>query len=51
MKLTLEMWGTTYSVTNDHEGVTITEMIDLLRSLLLAAGFHPNTVNDALGEP
>ena len=49
MTLTYTAHGRTVSVRTDHDDLTIDQVLEHLRSLLLAAGFHPKTVEEALG--
>jgi len=54
-KLTLEIKdvegkGNLYSIQQEPWDCNADEMLNMFRSLLLAAGFHPQTVNEVLGE-
>lgn len=44
MRLTLEMNGTTHTVSTEHDDVNITQMVELMRGMLVQCGFHPNSV-------
>lgn len=48
MKISIELSGQTYSYQSDHEGVTIDEIVTNFKGLLVAAGFHPQSVEQAI---
>ena len=50
MKLTYKAYDTEVTIKTDRDDHTIYEMADYLRRLLLAASFHPYSVNDILDE-
>lgn len=51
MKLTLTHYDTTITIESEDDGLTGDQFIDeLVRPLMLAAGYHPSTVADALNE-
>ena len=48
MKISLELYNTSVTVEKDSDDLTIYEMAEVLRSLLVAVGFHENSVLDIL---
>lgn len=48
MKISIELSGQTYSYQSDHEGVMIDEIVTNFKGLLVAAGFHPQSVEQAI---
>lgn len=47
MKLILEQHGTTVTIETEGDCQTIYEMADYCRELLLAQGYHPDSVSEA----
>ena len=47
MKIQLTQHNETYSIESGDEGITCSEMLDYAYNLLLAAGYHPDTVREA----
>jgi len=50
MKITLESRDKIFTVETDREDLNIGEMADILRGLLVQAGFHPGTVDAAFSQ-
>lgn len=48
MKLTLTQNGTTVTIETEGDGHTGDQMAQFCRELLLAQGYHPQTVSEAL---
>ena len=51
MKITLEHYGQTFSAEDSRDDLNIVEVRPLLVGLLVAAGFHPDTVEEILPRP
>ena len=49
MKLTLEHYDTVCTIETKYDDLVIDEVIEKIKSLLIAAGFHPKTVENAMG--
>ena len=47
MKITLESRDKIFTIETDREDLNIGEMADILKGLLVQAGFHPGTVDAA----
>lgn len=43
-KITIESGDETVSVSRDRDYLNISEMLELVRSALVASGYHPDTV-------
>jgi len=50
MKITLESKGIIFTVETDRDDLNIGEMADILKGLLVQAGFHPGTVDAAFSQ-
>lgn len=50
MKITIETQYRTTSVAVPNDDVTIVEVMELIRAALLAQGFHPYNVSEAIGD-
>lgn len=48
MKISIETRGETYTYQSDHEGLCIDEIVTNFKGLLVAAGFHPQSVDEAV---
>lgn len=50
MKISIEMHGTTCSVEREEafDGQDINEVVQSIKGLLVAVGYHPSNVDDAL---
>lgn len=48
MKLTHESYGIITTIETDHDDTDMEEMITHVRHLLLAIGFHPDTIKEYL---
>jgi hypothetical protein len=46
MKITIQSYGNEYSVQTKHDGISLAEMMDCFRGLLVQAGFHPESVDE-----
>lgn len=46
MELTLKHYDTTVSVKRDNDDISIDEMANMVRELMLAAGYHPDNVKE-----
>lgn len=44
-RLTLTHYGTTITIEVDHSDVPIDEAVEMCKQLLIAAGYHPDNVN------
>ena len=51
MKLSLTHYGETITIESDRDALHIDEVVEMVRSLLIAAGFAPETVNAAIDGP
>lgn len=49
MTVTIDHEGRRVSVTSD-DATTVDDAVELVRAALLAVGYHPDNVRDALGE-
>lgn len=47
MKITLEQLGTTVTIETEGDCQTVYEMADYCRELMLAQGYHPDSVSEA----
>ena len=50
MKLTYEAQGVKTTVETESDGMVMEEMYEMVQRLLLAAGFHHETVKEYFGE-
>ena len=50
MKLTLEHYGTVCSIETKYDDLIIDDVIEKVKSLLIAVGFHPKTVENAFSD-
>ena len=50
MKITVTAYGTTVSIEEERDDLTIQELGILLRKLTLALGYHPDSVSEILDE-
>jgi len=50
MTITLKYYGDTYSIETNADDLTPTEMINTFTKLLLCAGLHQGTIDDAIME-
>lgn len=48
MKLTITQYDTTYSLETDKDDVGLVELLDRFKGLLVTAGFHPESVDQAI---
>ena len=48
MKIQLSQYNETYSIESEDEDITCSEMVDYLHNLLLAAGYQPQSVREAI---
>ena len=49
-KITIEQYGCKYSIELDKPDVTIEDVYNGLRQILLASGWHPNNVKEIFNE-
>ena len=50
MKLQLTSYKTTYTIETEHDDLDIREYLDIMRGLLIQAGFMEKTVNEGIIE-
>ena len=50
MKLTYQAYNQKFSIETEHDDVDIEEVYQLIKQLLLSAGFSPETVDEYFGE-
>ena len=48
MKISIELHGQTYTFESDHDALDIDEITTNFKGLLVAAGFHPQCVDQAI---
>lgn len=48
MKISIELHKQTYTFESDHDGLDIDEITTNFKGLLVAAGFHPQCVDQAI---
>lgn len=46
MKITIENYGKTFSFESEKEDYNIDELCEIIDGLLMAMGFHPDTVKE-----
>ena len=49
-KITIEQYGNKYSIELDHADVNISEVYEALKQILLASGWHIDTVKEMLND-
>lgn len=50
MKITLEQYGEKITIETENKGLTIWEIGEYLKRLLISAGYHPNNVKELFGD-
>jgi hypothetical protein len=48
MTITLKHYGVTYSIETQSETLDATQVLKTFSSLMLCAGFHQNSIDDAI---
>ena len=50
MKITIEHYGSKYTIETEHDENDADEMVILFRKAMHVMGFHPNTIADCFAE-
>lgn len=50
MKISAEQYGCKYTLEVDYDDLTIDDFKQLLKSLALSMGYHPDNVNEMFGD-
>ena len=46
MKITIECYGSKYTIESEHDDQNAEGMVDIFRKVMSVMGFHPDTIND-----
>lgn len=49
-RITIEQYDKKVSIEMEHSDVSMDELFTIIRQLCMAAGYHPNTVDEYFGE-